>query len=435
MDTFDPHPFLHPLLLMVPRSLLLSLLGLLSGPALAQTTINNASHFPGTSDNTGSAVQPGTEVLHSSPNAGVKFEPAGTFEHVGQFYVAEDGLWNQASQLGSPITGTDYFGYAPVGLGASLPYQGKGILGASSGNSGQGAGRPTFGTVQLNSTGEFPVVAGMYIAGSLAFNANGPGLSSIITTPNCNQPESSANAVVFAPTATITGADKANYIHGFASVSGVSSAFILPLGDPAGGQSAYHPLRINSAPAGLITARYVHQTPHREGPRAEGIDWILPIGSWLLSAPAGTEVTVYPPASTHSVSQDARLQAVGWNGSQWLTLTSQTSATDTAGGYQLTAVVSQGITTLAVGQVKQAEVEESGELTLWPNPTKGLLNVSVPNGQTIQSIQVLDLSGHRLLQPATITPTLNASSLASGTYVLEVQTSQGQSLRRRFIRQ
>jgi hypothetical protein len=435
MDTFDPHPFLRPLLLMISRLLLLTLVSCLVYPALAQTTINNASHFPGTSDNTGSAFQPGTEVLHSSPNAGVKFEPAGTFEHVGQFYVAEDGLWNQASQLGSPITGTDYFGYAPSGLGAGLPYQGKGILGASSGNGGQGAGRPTFGKIQLNSTGEFPVVAGMYIAGSLGFNANGPGLSSIITTPNCNQSDSPANAVIFAPTSTITGADHASYIHGFASVSGVSRAFTLPLGDPAGGQSAYHPLRINTTIAGSTTARYVHQTPHREGPRVESIDWISPIGGWLLSTPAGTEVTVYPPASTHSVSQDASLQLVGWNGSQWLTLSSQASATDTDDGYQLTAIVAQGITALAVGLVKQAEIEESGGLTLWPNPTKGLLNVSVANGQTIQSMQVLDLSGHRLLQPATITPTLNASGLASGTYVLEVQTSQGQSLRRRFIRQ
>jgi hypothetical protein len=435
MDTFDPHPFLHLLFIMIPRPLLLALVSCLVYPTIAQTTINNASHFPGTSDNTGSAVQPGTEVLHSSPNAGVKFEAAGTFEHVGQFYVAEDGLWNQASQLGSSITGTDYFGYAPSGLGAGLPYQGKGILGASSGNDGQGAGRPTFGAIQLNSTGEFPVVAGMYVAGSLGFNANGPGLSSIITTPNCKQPESSANAVIFAPTSTITGADHANYINGYASVSGVSSAFILPLGDPAGGQSTYHPLRINSAPAGSITARYMHQTPYREGPRAEGIDWISPIGSWLLSVPAGTEVTVYPPASTHPDSKDASLQLVGWNGSQWLILSKQASATDTDGGYQLTTMVGQGITALAVGLVMQAEVEESSELTIWPNPTKGLLNVSIPNGQTIHAMQVLDLSGHRLLQPGVATSALNASGLASGTYVLEVQTSQGQKLRRRFIRQ
>ncbi|MCK8494602.1 T9SS type A sorting domain-containing protein [Spirosoma sp. RP8] len=402
----------------------------------AQNAINNASLLPATSDNSGSTRQTGTEVLHSSPGEGVQFETRGTFEHLGQFYVAQDGLWNQPAAEGKATNSTDYFGYAPPGIGSGLAYQGRGILGASASHGGSGAGRPNFEAIQLNSTGIFPLAGGMYVATLLAFNGNGPGLSSVITTPNCSSPQSALNAVIFAPTASVSGANEANYIDGYASVEGVTIPFTLPLGDAAGDKSAYHPLTINSAPAGAITARYVHQTPYQQAARVQGIDWISPIGSWRISAPSATSVTVYTPALEQPVIAGANLHLLGWTGSQWIDL-SETSATASAwgSGWAVTGSLVEGITDLAVGLVGQTELVEAPELRLWPNPTKGVLNVELTSQEPLSAIQVLDLKGRRLFGPSVPSSVVNTSPLPVGNYVLEVQTSQGRSLRRRFVKQ
>ncbi|GAB3969648.1 hypothetical protein GCM10028806_16270 [Spirosoma terrae] len=399
---------------------------------LAQTVISNASHSAGTSDNTGTSLQSGTEVLHSSLKAGVQFEVNGSYEHVGQFYVAEDGLWNQSSQLGSQIKGTDYFGYAPSPFGSGLVYQGKGIMGASATNGGQGAGRPAFGRIELNSTGEFPLAAGMYIAGTIAFNQHGPGRSSIITTPNCTQSASPEHAVVFAPTASVLGANKQNYIDGFASVASISSPFLLPVGDATAGLDGYHPLLINSSQEGTITARYLYSTPYLNDTRSEAIEWISPTGSWLLSGPTGTNLTVYAPEITKQNTETAELQLVGYNGRQWVPLADPVYWS-TDGTTQFSASLIEGVSVIGIGLVKTEK--ESIGLTLWPNPTKASLQVSVSSRQPIDQLQVFDLKGNPLLHPVTATPMVNTSSLLPGTYVLEVQTQDGQRLRRRFLKQ
>lgn len=400
--------------------------------ATAQTVISNAFHSSGTSDNTGTSLQPGTEVLLSSPKAGVQFEVNGSYEHVGQFYVAEDGLWNQSSQLSSQIKGTDYFGYAPSPFGSGLAYQGKGIMGASATNGGQGAGRPAFGRIELNSTGEFPLAAGVYISGTLSFNQHGPGRSSIITTPNCTQSASPEHAVVFAPTASVLGADNQNYIDGFASVTGISSPFLLPVGDATAGVDGYHPLLINSSPEGTITVRYQHSTAYLNAARSEAIEWISPAGSWLLSGPSGTNLTVYPPAINKQITETAELQLVGYNGRQWVPL-ADAVYWSTDGATQFSASLVEGISAIGIGLVT-IEKESIG-LTLWPNPTKGSLQVSVSSRQPIDQLEVFDLKGNPLLHPVTATPVVNTSSLLPGTYVLEVQIQDGQRLRRRFMKQ
>ena len=399
----------------------------------AQNVFNNAIVPPGSSDNTAGANQPGSEVLHSSADMGVVFETGSTFEHVGQFYVAGDGIWNHSiSQVGS----TDYFGYAPRKFGSYIPYQGKGIKGASSNNGGQGAGRPTFGNLELNSTGDFPVMAGMYIINSLAFNENGPAGSNVITTPSISAPDSPTNAVVFSPIARITGVNEANYINGFASVTDVTASFTLPLGDATDTVNPLHTLTINNAVNGTVTARYLHSLQHSDAAYGAGISWVSPIGNWSVAAPAGTSVTVNMPALNLLPEEAVHLRMVGWNGHKWLDLSmASTPGSCITGNCPLTGTLTANITDLAIGLSKTPS--KGSNLTVWPSPTQGPLHLTVSADKIINDVRIIDQQGRSLLNPsrAALDTGLDVSILPTGSYIVEVRTTEGQILRQRFIRQ
>ena len=397
----------------------------------AQSVFNNGSLILNNSDNTGSIYQPGTEVLNSIPGMGIIFEAGSTFEHVGQFYVAEDGIWNYGD-----TESTDYFGYSPTAAGSTLPYQGIGIKGASANNGGQGAGRPTFNNLELNSTGIFPVVAGMYITKSLAFNANGPNGSNIITTPTISIPDSPANSVVFAPTAAITGANSANYINGYASVTNVVSPFTLPLGDPLSIDNPLHPLTINGTIDGTVTARYLHIPRHSVTYLGTGISWVSPIGSWPLSALSGTDISVDLPALPLSADDAAYLRLVGWNGREWINLSdAATPGACVVGNCPLTGRLTGHVTDLAIGLSRLPA--NAARLTTWPNPTKGTLHFMISVDKTINKLQILDQQGRFVLTPSKIEASagLDVSVLPVGSYILEVHTDEGEVFRQRFIRQ
>lgn len=396
----------------------------------AQNVFNNGSFTLNNSDNTGSIYQPGSEVLNSTPGRGVVFEAGSTFEHIGQFYVAENGIWNCGN-----TESTDYFGYSPVAAGSNLPYQGIGIKGASANNGGRGAGSPTFSNLELNSTGIFPVVAGMYITKSLAFNANGPGGSNVITTPTISAPDSPANSVIFSPTATIIGANSTNYINGYASVTDVVSTFTLPLGDHLNTDSPSHPLTINNAIGGTVTARYLHSLRHPTTSLGAGISWVSPIGSWHLSAPSGTDITVDLPILPLSADDASYLRLVGWNGRQWINLSdAPTPNACVTGNCPLSGRLIGYITDLAIGLSRIPS--NVAKLTTWPNPTQGTLYLMLSADKVISKVQVLDQEGRFVLNPPKIEVSsgLDVSILPVGNYIIEVHTNEGEIFRQRFIR-
>ncbi|GAB4017641.1 T9SS type A sorting domain-containing protein [Spirosoma koreense] len=405
----------------------------------AQTLFNNASNLVAGSDNTGApAYQPGTEVLASTPGQGVSLAPGGSYEHVGQFYVAANGIWNRTQAKDQSAIGTDYFGYAPLGIGANTAYLGRGIQGASPANGGKGTGRPAFGHLQLNSTGEFPLEGGMYITHSLVFNANGPGQPNVIATPNATSADSPLNAVVFDPQAIIQGSDHQSYIDGYASVGGVSTPFTLPIGDPAGAPYGLRPLTIDSPTPGTVTARYRHALQHPADALGSGIGSVSAMGDWPISAPEGTQVSVSLPALTVDASKASSLRLVGWNGSQWIALSSTATPGGCVGeGCQLSGTMAAGITDLAIGSTDRSTFGETGELrlTVWPNPTQRVLQVRVSSGAAIRRLQALDLQSRPVTGSIEGSTSLNTSSLASGSYILEVQTVQGQTLRTHFVKQ
>lgn len=63
-------------------------------------------------------------------------------------------------------------------------------------------------------------------------------------------------------------------------------------------------------------------------------------------------------------------------------------------------------------------------MTMYPNPTAGQLSLTVPDGLIIEKVSLIDIAG-RNTQVQLINNTLDMSSLATGVYILKLETSAG----------
>lgn len=89
---------------------------------------------------------------------------------------------------------------------------------------------------------------------------------------------------------------------------------------------------------------------------------------------------------------------------------------------------------IAYGLVGTEEILNSNNLTLYPNPTNGILNLS--STENIQKVNVYDLKGSLILERNTSqlnAQTLDVSSLKSGIYVIELIDQTGSKLRNEFV--
>ncbi len=64
-------------------------------------------------------------------------------------------------------------------------------------------------------------------------------------------------------------------------------------------------------------------------------------------------------------------------------------------------------------------------VSIYPNPVKDKLQVTVRNNSTIQNIKVYDNAGKKLIEKKEIDRELDLSQLTNGTYLLEVKTENG----------
>ena len=64
-------------------------------------------------------------------------------------------------------------------------------------------------------------------------------------------------------------------------------------------------------------------------------------------------------------------------------------------------------------------------LTLYPNPTSGVLKIDVSNGVEIESIELFDIGGKKLNTFNITERNLNISELSLGTYFLRISTTDG----------
>ena len=68
-------------------------------------------------------------------------------------------------------------------------------------------------------------------------------------------------------------------------------------------------------------------------------------------------------------------------------------------------------------------------VTMYPNPTAGQLSLTIPADLTIEKVSLIDIAG-RNTQVQLINNTLDMSNLATGVYILKLETSAGISTQR-----
>ena len=81
----------------------------------------------------------------------------------------------------------------------------------------------------------------------------------------------------------------------------------------------------------------------------------------------------------------------------------------------------------ALGNINQVfvelkELEE--DMSIYPNPTTGIINFNLNGNQHIQSVKLIDVHGHRFNTPV-ISNGIDLSEFSSGIYFMEVQFDSG----------
>lgn len=85
-------------------------------------------------------------------------------------------------------------------------------------------------------------------------------------------------------------------------------------------------------------------------------------------------------------------------------------------------------------EIDDIEVEDQGNASnetffadnfnMYPNPATDVLNISSNNGSEIKEIKITDLTGKKIKSLSNVT-SINVSDLASGTYIIDVKTNEG----------
>jgi xyloglucan-specific exo-beta-1,4-glucanase len=80
------------------------------------------------------------------------------------------------------------------------------------------------------------------------------------------------------------------------------------------------------------------------------------------------------------------------------------------------------------------EAMEQSKLSIFPNPSRGLVNISWPGAEQLQA-EVYNLNGQRVLQADLNTQDarLDARQLAKGVYVLRVTNPQNQQMQQQRL--
>ena len=85
--------------------------------------------------------------------------------------------------------------------------------------------------------------------------------------------------------------------------------------------------------------------------------------------------------------------------------------------------------TLAVGSFINSE------FSLYPNPTKNILNIKPNDNITMKSAQVFDLNGRLVLNKELTNLSVNVESLSIGTYLLQLRDNAGKYYSQKFIKE
>jgi hypothetical protein len=87
-------------------------------------------------------------------------------------------------------------------------------------------------------------------------------------------------------------------------------------------------------------------------------------------------------------------------------------------------IVTNSVSTEIIGNMGVAE-NLAGKVSVYPNPTTGMLHLQPQAGSDLEEVKVFDLQGSQLLLFKTQLENINVESLSAGIYFITVKTSQG----------
>jgi hypothetical protein len=311
------------------RLLMVTAITAIAGSVQAQNTTIGGGNAPyNLSGGYVSDYSPGGTVV--LPDGSVALSNSATYEH-GNSLLQNNGSWTSANSLD--------------------------LFLATGNNTISGSTAPAFFNVHFNigagNTMAVTNTQGIRIAGNLQFS-NG-----ITTTVRSS---AQAGALHFAAGATYTSATTdAQHVDGYVSKSG-TTAFIFPVGSSTDIRTL-----AMTAPAAIaeIGAAWFAGDPgtvtdpsdgstHSVTSVAAPLQSVSTLGFWdwvpVSGSDDGITVTVsIPDVGGFASTIDLRL--VGWNGTQWISLSSSANATGTAEGSILSGTIPAGtaITALAIG--------------------------------------------------------------------------------------
>jgi hypothetical protein len=187
---------------------------------------------------------------------------------------------------------------------------------------------------------------------------------------------------------------------------------------------------------------------------------VTAVNSASLVANAGTTDTLELPNNETTLNGSASTVSSGaitgysWkevSGPSSVTIGSAGDSVTTASGFQtgtytfqLTVTDNSGATATSTVNIVVLNDNRryTNNVSLYPNPTQGMLNVvyqSTDHAQFTISIYsvggVNEITGSYTQESGSVTYKLNVSSLARGVYFLVIKTSNGQRVVRSFVRQ
>lgn len=83
-----------------------------------------------------------------------------------------------------------------------------------------------------------------------------------------------------------------------------------------------------------------------------------------------------------------------------------------------------GIDTFSVDRPLSSDSFFKSNFSIYPNPVNNVLNISVKNEMTINSLSITDLNG-RVVSTSSSSSTIDVSNLSSGVYFVSIETNEG----------
>ena len=86
--------------------------------------------------------------------------------------------------------------------------------------------------------------------------------------------------------------------------------------------------------------------------------------------------------------------------------------------------------------LSNGDISLNNEVKIYPNPSKGILNVSIPSYSGELKINLFDINGREVLSSSenfSIEKSINLKGLESGIYVLKLQGNDGLSYTEKIV--